>query len=225
MITAFIGSPGCGKSTALAWVARRATRKPGKPIYICGSPVSTGHSHLFTNFFFPGAYVLDYEKLGKYKFEDALILIDEMNMYSDNRDYKNFSNCLKWFYSQHRKMHLDIIWASQSADSDKKIRERTVGFYMISPTIIPGVTQFRLLEPFTDVVNYNIVSGYDWGRRQFFFTRPLYKLFDSYQTFGIDGDSLPPVPLQLWDNYGQEDTFENADFNPSDIITPSPDDL
>ena len=50
MITSFIGAPGCGKSTALAWVARRATRKRCAPISICGHLVSSGHTQLFTNF-------------------------------------------------------------------------------------------------------------------------------------------------------------------------------
>lgn len=220
MITSFIGSPGCGKSTALAWVARRATRKPNKPIYICGSPVSSGHPHLFTNFPFSGAYVLDYDKLGKYKYEDALILIDEMSMFSDNRDYKTFDKTLSFFYSQHRKYHLDIIWCSQTIDADKKIRDRTVGYYMLSPTLLPSIYQFQLLEPFTDVINYKIVSGYDWGRKQWFCARPLWKLFDSFDTIGVNKDSLPPVPLKLWDNYNPNEGDEDLqEFNPADIVT------
>lgn len=199
MITSFIGAPGCGKSTALAWVAHRATTRRNKPISICGQLVSSGHPLLFTNFPFDGAYKLDYENLGKYKYEDALILLDEMTMLSDSRDYKNFTSALKFFYTQHRKFSLDIIWTSQSYDdSDKKIRNLTVGYYMIEPTMIPGISRFVEIEPFTDVIQYKIVSGYRWGKSQLFLTRPLFKLFDSFQTLGVEKESLPPPPLVAW---------------------------
>lgn len=199
MITSFIGAPGCGKSTALAWVARRASRKRCAPISICGHLVSSGHTQLFTNFPFEGAYQLDYDNLGKYRYEDALILLDEISMYSDSRDYKNFSKALIFFFTQHRKFNLDLIWTSQTYDdSDKKIRNLTVGYYMIEPTILPGLSRFQEIEPFTDVIQYKIVSGYRWGKAQYFLTKPLYKLFDSYQTLNVKKEDLPPPPLIPW---------------------------
>lgn len=201
MITSFIGAPGSGKSTALAWVARRALRKRNQPISICGSPVSSGHPLLFTNFPFDGAFQLDYDNLGKYRYEDALILLDEISMYSDSRDYKNFSKALIFFFTQHRKFNLDLIWTSQTYDdSDKKIRNLTVGYYMIEPTFLPGISRFVEIEPFTDVIQYKIVSGYRWGKTQKFLTKPLYKLFDSYQTLSIKKEDLPPAPLIPWNS-------------------------
>lgn len=198
MITAFIGAPGCGKSTALAWVARRATQRPNKPICISGFQVSEGHPLLFTNFPFPGAYQLDYENLGKYNYQDCLILIDEISMYSDSRDYKNFTDALKFFFTQHRKGHVDLIWCSQAYDdSDKKIRNLTVAYYMIEPWFF-GLSRFCLIEPFTDIINYKLVSGYQRGRNQYFRRAPLFSLFDSYKTLRIDMKSLPDPPLVLW---------------------------
>ena len=56
-------------------------------------------------------------------------------------------------YTQHRKFNLDLIWTSQTYDdSDKKI-EMTVGYYMIEPTILPGVSRFQEIEPFTMLFN------------------------------------------------------------------------
>lgn len=198
MISAFIGAPGCGKSTALAWVARRATTQPDKPIFISGFPVSAPHKTVYTNFPFKGAFQLDYEKLGEYNFNDCLILIDEISMYSDSRDYSKFTSALKFFFSQHRKSHIDVIWCSQAYDdSDKKIRNLTVAYFMIEPWFF-GLSRFILIEPFTDIVNYKLVSGYRYGRMQYFRVKPLYKLFDSYSTLKIDMKSLPDPPHVPW---------------------------
>lgn len=214
MITQFIGVPGSGKTTALAWVARRAIRKPGCPISICGELVSSGHSIVYTNFPFDGAYQLDYEKLGEYRFEDALILIDEITMFSDSRDFKNFSGALKFFYSQHRKFHLDIIIATQAYDdSDKKIRNLTVGYYLLEPSIIPGLNKITSVVPFFDIINYKPTSGYTWGKTQYFRAKPLYKLFDSYATLGTKKESLPLAPLVPWfvDDEENENEIEVVD--------------
>lgn len=199
MISAFIGSPGCGKSTALAWVARRATQRPNLPIFICGRKISDGHTQLFTNFPFQGAYKLDYENLGKYSYEDALILLDEISMFSDSRDFKNFSKALTFFYTQHRKFHCDVVWTSQAFDdSDKKIRNVTTDYFMIEPWFISGISRFVHIAAFTKLIDYKIVSGYEWGKVQFFYTKPLYKLFDSFATLSIDKSSLPSAPLIPW---------------------------
>lgn len=218
MITQFIGVPGSGKTTALAWVARRALRKRNQPISICGYLVSSGHPLLFTNFPFDGAFQLDYENLGKYSYEDALILIDEITMFSDSREYKNFSSALKFFYSQHRKFHLDIIVATQAIDdADKKIRNLTVGFYLLEPSIIPGINKFTAIVPFFDIINFKPTSGYRWGKSQYFLTKPLFKLFDSFATLGIKKESLPPAPLIPWKNEDEGKEIDLDNFRVDDV--------
>lgn len=222
MISAFIGSPGCGKSTALAWVARRATTRPNKPIYICGQCVSEGHTMLFTNFPFDGAYQLDYDNLGKYRYEDALILLDEMSMYSDSRDFKNFSKALLFFYTQHRKSHISIIWASQQySDSDKKIRGLTTSYFMIEPFLF-GFSRFVHIRAYTRLINADIKSGYEWGKAQYFRVKPLYKLFDSYSTLGVDKNSLPSPPLIPWNPDSEDSESDTAVSDSSGSPLPSP---
>lgn len=217
MISAFIGSPGSGKSTALAWVARRATTHPNKPITICGETVSKGHTLLFTNFPFDGAYQLDYDNLGKYRYEDALILLDEVSMYSDSRDYKNFSRALTYFYTQHRKFHCDLIWTSQAFDdSDKKIRNVTTSYFMIEPFLF-GFSRFVHIKGFTKLIDSKIRSGYEWGKVQYFRTTPLYKLFDSYSTLKIAKESLPPPPLIPWNESENNDTKSEIVTNTNSV--------
>ena len=199
MISAFFGVPGSGKSMGLAWVARRALRKPNRPIYICGRYVASPHPVIYSNFELSGAYKLDYGTLGKCKYENCLILIDEIMMYSDSRDFKTFSSDLKFFFSQHRKFNIDIIWTSQSYDdSDKKIRNLTTNFFLIEPSRIPDFSKFTYIEPFFDIVDFSPKSGYRFGYIQRFSRRPLYSLVDSYSTISRSSDSLSPPPSIPW---------------------------
>ena len=199
MISALFGVPGAGKSLGLAWVARRALRKPNRPIYLCGHEISSGHSLVFSNFYLDGCYKLNYADLGKYRFEDCLILIDEIMMYSDSRDYKSFSSDLKFFFSQHRKFDIDIVWTSQSYDdSDKKIRNLTNNFFLIEHSRIPNFSRVTHIAPFFDILDYTPRSGYSFGVVQRFYRPPLYKLVDSFSTVSRSKDSLPLPTLTPW---------------------------
>lgn len=198
MITMICGVPGSGKSTALAWVAKKALSGKNRPIVLAGSKIADHHEHVLTNFPFPGASKLDFNTLGKVDYDDCLILIDEAMMYMDSRDFKNFSEYLKQFFSQHRKMNIDIILASQSYDdTDKKVRNLTVNLFHC--VRLPFFSLFRLtaIEPFFDIKMDKIASGYEWGRSQIIWGKPLFKLFDSYQQ--IKETELEPPLYVEWD--------------------------
>lgn len=217
MITMFCGVPGSGKSTGLAWAARRATRRPGRPIYLCGQKISDPHKTVYTNFPFPGCYQLDFDTLGKCEYSDCLLIIDEAMMYMDSRDFKNFSEYLKYFFSQHRKTNVDIILASQSYDdTDKKVRNLTVNImhFVQLPFSLFKVTA---IEPFFNITNFKIASGYDWGRSQFIYGKPLFKLFDSYRTISNSGE-LPLPPKILWESDTDTDST-TPDSDPDSVTT------
>lgn len=199
MISAFFGVPGSGKSLALAWVARRALSKRAYNISFCGIQLSVPHKRIFTNFECPGCYKLNYEDLGKYNFEDSLILIDEIMMYSDSRDFKTFSADLKFFFSQHRKFNIDIVWTSQSYDdSDKKIRNLTTNFFLVEGSRLPYFSKITHISPCFDIVEGNPKSFYKWGRISRFYRKPLFKWIDSYATIKREKQTLPPAPLVEW---------------------------
>lgn len=198
MITAFFGVPGAGKSLGLAWVARRATA--GKPVYIAGFKVSDPHKKVYSNFPFQGAYKLDYSTLGKCLYEDCLILIDEIMMYSDSRDFKTFTADLKFFFSQHRKFNVDIVWTSQSYDdSDKKIRNLTNNYFLVERTRLTKFSRFTYIKPFFDIVDYTPRSGYKFGAIKYFYLPPLYKRVDSFNTISRKKEELPLPPEIIWE--------------------------
>lgn len=216
MISMFCGVPGSGKSTGLAWVARRATTRPERPIYLCGSKIADAHPTVYTNFPFPGCYQLDFDTLGRCDYKDCLIIVDEASMYADSRDYKNFSKSLQFAVTQGRKSSVDYIFCSQQYDDlDKKIRNLTVNLYhfVSLPFSFFKVTH---IDPFFGIENARISSGYEWGRSQFIYGKPLFKLFDSYSP--IKSPNLLPPPLIPWDS-------SPADPKNASTTTPPPTNL
>lgn len=196
MITGVFGLTGSGKSTFLAYCAQRALH--GKKISIRGVSVQdhVKYDRVYSNYYINGCYQLDYNCLGKFNFENCLILIDEIMMYSDSRNYKNFSEELKYFYSHHRKYNIDVIYCSQSfSDCDIKIRNLTKhllycrrfgSFTLISPIRKQfGISNSQISETFelAPLISTKVL----WGRRYF-------KYFDT-----MDGRRKFPEPqLELW---------------------------
>ena len=114
MIIGVIGLPGSGKTTLLSKAAYNWIN--GKSFL--GIPPG---KYVFTNFNCPGCYKLDFDCLGLYNFHDSNMLIDEIMLLADNRNFKTFPEHLKEFFALSRRSRLNILWASQSADCDKKI--------------------------------------------------------------------------------------------------------
>lgn len=122
MITCFFGLPGCGKSTMLAKIAAKELRriKRGKSPY----------KRVLSNYYIAGCDRLDFAQIGHVDMSDSLILIDEISLDADSRDFKQFSKDLKQFFILHRHYGVDIVYATQQYDGvDRKIRELTHDLY------------------------------------------------------------------------------------------------
>lgn len=133
MVTGIFGLPGSGKSTFLAMLAKKYQ--------------SRGYD-VFINREFPidGCYLYDWSDIGRYDISRALILIDEVSLYADNRDFKKFTAQLKEFFALHRHYKTDIIWCTQQYDGvDRKIRELTRELFYIRPTLF-GMSYVVQLE-------------------------------------------------------------------------------
>ena len=132
MISEIFGLCGSGKSLLLGFLCQRAVND--KSVNFHGLQVSSNRHYnaVFTNFYCQGCYKLDFESLGFADYENALIVIDEIMLLADCRNFKSYGENLKIFFSQHRKKHLDIIYATQfHSDVDKKIRNVTDNLYYI----------------------------------------------------------------------------------------------
>lgn len=201
MISGIFGLPGSGKSLFLGLLADKALH--GKPLRLAG--VSFGafkkYDRVFTNFPFSGAYKLDFDRLGYVDMSKSLVLIDEIMMFADSRNFQTFGENLKFFFSQHRKMRIDVIYCSQAYDDvDKKIRNLTDSYYYISRWLL-GYSVVKPIKAFFRVSEGQISSGYDFGAPLNFYWMRRKKYFKMIDTnYMVAAPQLEAYSPELWDS-------------------------
>ena len=121
MVQGIFGLPGSGKSTYLAKIAKKYQKKGIK---------------VYSNFYIKGCYQLDFDDLGIHDYSDCCILIDEISLFADSRNWKNYSAPLRYYMACHRHYNAVIYYASQSyKDCDLRIRNITDTLYYIRPSL------------------------------------------------------------------------------------------
>ena len=164
MIEGIFGLPRSGKSTYLAKLAKKAQKQKIK---------------VYSNFYIDGCYKLDFDDLGVHDYSDCLILIDEISLFCDCRNWKNFSADLVYFFTNHGHYNVNIVYCSQSyGDCDRKIRNLTENLYYIKR--LPLFSMVRTIDKaFT--VDVDITEKYTLSGFPKFVFRPLYfKYFNSF---------------------------------------------
>ncbi len=113
------GKKGSGKSTYLVKLARKYMRR--------GWIVYTNMEELYI----PGVRHFDIKHLGDFVPEaHSLLLLDEVGMIWDNRDYKFFKPQVRDFFKLQRHYHVLVYMASQTFDVDKKLRDLCDGMFL-----------------------------------------------------------------------------------------------
>lgn len=111
------GKKGSGKSTLLMKLAIEYMVK-GIPVY------STEN--------IPGTYKIDYKDIGYKAFPpDSVILIDEVGMIWDNRNFKSFDPKVRDWFKLQRHYKCTVYLFSQTFDIDKKLRDLTDEMYLV----------------------------------------------------------------------------------------------
>lgn len=194
MLELVFGLPGSGKSTYLAYRAKKALKK------------KSGYDRVYSNFYIKGCYQLDFDTLGKRDYHDCLILIDEISLFADCRNFKNFDKDLVYFFSNHRHYGVDLVICGQNfSDADKKIRNIADRLYYIKRSFLPHVSAIRHIAKSFEVCD-TIIDGYRLvGLPQLLFRPFYYKMFDSFVR-----RPLPPVKAKLWADKTQLKSIENG---------------
>ncbi len=113
------GKKGSGKSTYLVKLALRYVKK-GWTVY----------SNM-TDLNVPGARIIDIDHLGDFvPCTDSVLLLDEVGMVWDSRNFKNFKPSVRDFFKLQRHYHCICYMASQTFDVDKKIRDLCDGMFL-----------------------------------------------------------------------------------------------
>lgn len=202
MISGIFGLPGSGKSMLLCNAVYNALKH--RPFIIGGNVLHTGdYDTIITNFPMSGCYKLDFETLGKVGYKRTLFCIDEMMMYADSRNFKTFSDDLKFFFSQHRKFENEIIWTSQNYDdSDKKIRGLTDKYYYCRRSPLAWFSFVSPINTYLKIEDGNIKSGYELApliATKILYLPKWWKMVDSYQIIGRDELPKPNFnKIKMW---------------------------
>ncbi len=113
------GKKGSGKSTYLTKLALKYLKK--------GWSVYTNMEDLCI----PGVRFFNIQHLGEYVPEShSLLLLDEVGMIWDSRDFKCFKTDVRDFFKLQRHYKVVVYMASQTFDVDKKIRDLTDGMFL-----------------------------------------------------------------------------------------------
>ena len=190
MIKGYFGVPGVGKSTTLVRIARKEQKR-----------VIKRYENIYTiNIDIKGCKKITRKELERYRFENALILWDEITMDADNREFKTFSKDLRDFFILHRHLGCDIIYATQNYENvDKKIRDLTSELWYMSKSVVPLLREFTISKRIYREININentseLTLGYRFCNilESFFTTntsiclrRLYYKYFDSFDLLNM----------------------------------------
>lgn len=140
------GKKGSGKSTLLARFAQEHYKK-GWTVYSTEKtpncyfvdPVRIGQVQ-FDDFNYKEYDPNDYKGLSRVfhniknwffpNRQHCLLLVDEVGMIWDNRNFKNFRTDVRDFFKLQRHYHVKVILFSQTFDIDKKLRDLTDTMYL-----------------------------------------------------------------------------------------------
>lgn len=128
MISCYFGVPGVGKTTIATYFTRKYRKK---------------YKHIYTNFYCRGAEKIDFKDLAIYKMYDSLIILDELTLDADSRDFKSFPPQVRDFFVLHRHVNCDIIYLVQDyGRADKIIKDLTYDLWYLQRSVIPFFKKF-----------------------------------------------------------------------------------
>lgn len=208
-LSVFYGAPGSGKSTIACYFAQKAL-KAGYNVY--------------SNVPILGCKILTREDIGKNKVTDGLLILDEVGIEYNNRDFKsNFSksvkggsSALEWF-KKHRHEGVEVMIFSQGFDDmDSKLRTLGTDYYIVRHSLFPRFITYKRIKkkPTIDELTRQPIDAYDFvpfsGHRIAMW--PLWKYFDSFERMNL--------PDKEWKIYGDTHSVKDMSNAAEELATP-----
>lgn len=204
MITGLFGVPGCGKTTIATKLAQRDLRRQKWPVWFARLKKVKQYKHIYTNFECKGCEKIEWDNLKKYKTYDSHIILDELILDADNRNFKQFDPRIRDFLVYHRHLGNDITYLTQAYDKvDAKIRALTQDLWYISKSVVPLLCEFSVARRIYRTIAINdltsdLVMGYRFcnllealfaNNYQICFRRLYYSKFDSFEEGPLESRS------------------------------------
>ena len=116
-LTMIFGKKGSGKTTLLTKITLQ---------HLCKG------WQVYSNVRIPGAYLIKDEDVGRaFIPPNSVLLIDEVGMIWDNRQYKDFQSHVRDWFKLQRHYKVKVFLFSQTFDIDKKLRDLTDEMYLV----------------------------------------------------------------------------------------------
>lgn len=168
MITGYFGVPGCGKTTLATMKARKLNKQIKRDIkrVAKGKKKKCKYDYVLTNFECKDCYKINFTDIGIYDIQNCAIVLDELTIDADNRDFKNFARSSVEGFIYHRHYFNDIFYYTQNFQAvDKKIRDLTHTLYFVKKSqLFPFslFTKAKIIYRTIDINEYTkeIVNGY-----------------------------------------------------------------
>lgn len=168
MITGYFGVPGCGKTTLATMKARKINKQIKRDIkrVAKGKKKKCKYDYVLTNFECKDCYKINFTDIGIYDIQNCAIVLDELTIDADNRDFKNFARSSVEGFIYHRHYFNDIFYYTQNFQAvDKKIRDLTHTLYFVKKSqLFPFslFTKAKIIYRTIDINEYTkeIVNGY-----------------------------------------------------------------
>lgn len=168
MIVGTFGLPGCGKTTLAVKKARSINRMIKKDLIRVeqGKKRKCKYDAVLTNFSCKGCYKIDFTDIGVYDIQNCAIILDEITVDADNRDFKNFKKSSVEGFVYHRHYNNDIFYYTQQWDAvDKKIRNLTHQLFYARKSLLFPFSLFTRTKQIFRTIAINdftkeIITGY-----------------------------------------------------------------
>lgn len=220
MITCYFACPGSGKTCTLACIALKELKriKKGKSKY----------NRIYTNFNMNGTYKIQVKDLGKYLYTNSLILLDEVTLELDSRDWKIMSQGIKEYITLHRHTKSDIVYCCQDwSRAEKTLRNCTEALYFLKRSHLPILKYFVKAKCIYRKLSINeyigdLIYGYRFSDiidriidrcDKVYFIKKAFKHINSYDLLQLAERPLPP--LNLWSPAQSDAVPESKEKNES----------
>lgn len=158
----------------------------------------------------PGCYQIAVSDIGYYELpRHSLLIIDEIGMIWDNRNFKNFPPAVRDWFKLQRHRGVKVICASQSFDVDKKIRDLADEMFLLQKKFRIFSYGKRILKMLdiveanggkdsesriVDQLQFDTILLFWAGSRSLTFIPAWTKYFDSFAAPALDQKDFTYIP-------------------------------